>query len=413
MGSWYPCPMLGPATNDNCATLLGKHRIAFYSRMGEGQQTVRLFFSPGRVNLFGGHLDYNGGPVMPTAIDRGTFLAIRPREDGLVHLQSRLDSQGLEFELGHEPKAKSGRWVDYPVGVIRELLQHFDAGDGTPEVRGLDILYGGNLPVGAGLSSSASICVGTAFALNEVWGLGLSRRDQVQCALDAEREFVGVKCGIMDPFAIGLANPGHLLWLDCKDESFEHLPIDFNKLSIVVANSGVQRELAAGEFNKRVQQCSQAFEELKQWVPGVQCLRDVTPAEFEKYRSRLEPVLERRASHVVAEVVRTFAARQALLDGDYLRLGQFMTETHRSLRDRFEVSSPELDLLVEAALEVEGCYGSRLTGAGFGGCTVIMAHPDAVPDVVDHVRRRYSEEKGWMPDVEVFHGDEGPRELQL
>ncbi|MDF1839056.1 MAG: galactokinase [Planctomycetota bacterium] len=405
--------MPGPGSHDDCTTLLGKHRIAFYSRMGEGPQTVRLFFSPGRVNLFGGHLDYNGGPVMPTAIDRGTFLAIRPREDGVIHLQSRLDSQGLEFVLGQEPRTKSGRWVDYPVGVIRELLTHWNAGGAARPVCGLDILYGGNLPVGAGLSSSASICVGTAFALNEVWQLGLDRRSQVQCALDAEREFVGVQCGIMDPFAIGLAKPGHLLWLDCKDESFEHLPIDFEELSIVVANSGVQRELAAGEFNKRVMQCSQAFEAMKKHVPGAKCMRDVDPASFEEHRSELEPVLEKRATHVVAEVVRTFAARQALVDGDYERLGQFMTETHRSLRDNFEVSSPELDLLVEAALEVDGCYGSRLTGAGFGGCTVIMAHPDAVSEVAAHVRKRYSAEKGWMPDVEVFHGDEGPREVSL
>ncbi|MCA9002141.1 MAG: hypothetical protein KDB61_09470, partial [Planctomycetes bacterium] len=172
--------MLGSGSNQDCSTLLGKHRVAFYSRMGEGPQTVRLFFSPGRVNLFGGHLDYNGGPVMPTAIDRGTFLAIRPREDGLVHLQSSMESQGLEFALGQEPRSKSGRWVDYPVGVIRELLSL--AGRGEGQVRGLDILFGGNLPVGAGLSSSASICVGTAFALNEVWGLGLDRRQQVQCA---------------------------------------------------------------------------------------------------------------------------------------------------------------------------------------------------------------------------------------
>ncbi|MFT4648283.1 MAG: galactokinase [Glaciecola sp.] len=405
--------MPGPASTTDCTTLLGKHRIGFYSRMGEGSQTVRLFFAPGRVNLFGGHLDYNGGPVMPTAIDRGTFLAIRPRADGLVRLQSRLDSQGLEFVLGQEPREKSGRWVDYPVGVIRELLELFKEQGDDRRLCGLDILYGGNLPVGAGLSSSASICVGTAFALNEVWQLGLNSRQQVQCALNAERKFVGVQCGIMDPFAIGLAKPGHLLWLDCKDESYEHLPIDFDQLSIVVANSGVQRELAAGEFNKRVMQCSQAYDGLKKFVPDAQCLRDVDPISFEKFGSLLEPVLHRRATHVVAEVVRTFAARQALMDGDYVRLGMFMTETHRSLRDNFEVSCPELDLLVEAALEVEGCYGSRLTGAGFGGCTVIMAHPDSVSDVVAHVRERYSIVKGWMPDVEVFHGDEGPREVQL
>ncbi|MCA9001892.1 MAG: galactokinase, partial [Planctomycetes bacterium] len=175
----------------------------------------------------------------------------------------------------------------------------------------------------------------------------------------------------------------------------------------------VQRELAAGEFNKRVRQCGQAFDELSRHVEGAQCLRDIGAADFEAHRTHLSPVLTRRAAHVVAEVERTFQARQALFAGDYPRLGQLMTATHRSLRDSFEVSSMELDLLVESALEVEGCYGSRLTGAGFGGCTVILAHPSAVAEVASHVRKRYSNEKGWMPDVEVFQGDEGPREVPL
>jgi len=215
----------------------------------------------------------------------------------------------------------------------------------------------------------------------------------------------------MDPYAIGLAKPGHLLWLDCKDQTFEHLPVDFSALSIVVADRGVQRELAAGEFNKRVAQCAAAFDGLPKFSPDAQCLRDVAPETFENHRTKLEPVLARRAQHVVNEVERTFLAREALQRGDYEELGAFMTATHRSLRDNFEVSSPELDLLVEAATEVEGCFGSRLTGAGFGGCTVLLVRPDRVEAVVEHVRRRYSDENGWMPAVEVFQGDAGPREI--
>jgi len=378
--------------------------------MGGDPQHVRVFFAPGRVNLFGGHLDYNGGPVMPTAIDRGTFLAVRPRVDRILRLESQLDSQGIQFGLDQVPKDRSGRWVDYPVGVIRELL----LGSGSPSphahLRGLDVLYGGNLPVGAGLSSSASICVGTAFAMDRVWELGLDRMAQVSAALAAERNFVGVQCGIMDPYAIGLAKPGHLLWLDCKDQSYEHLAVDFSALAIVVANSGVQRELAAGEFNKRVQQCKQAFEALQPYQPGATCLRDIEQELFERHRGRLQPVLARRAMHVVSEVKRTFSARAALLAGDYSALGASMTKTHQSLRDDFEVSSPELDLLVDAATEAEGCFGSRLTGAGFGGCTVLLVDPAHVPQVVQHVQTRYSAEKGWVPAVEVFHGDQGPRE---
>ncbi|MEZ5974346.1 MAG: galactokinase, partial [Planctomycetota bacterium] len=348
------------------------------------------------MNLFGGHLDYNGGPVMPTAIDRGTFLAVRPRTDRVLRLESQLDSQGLQFDLDRVPTDRSHRWVDYPVGVIRELLQRHRDGGSDTELCGLDVLFGGNLPVGAGLSSSASICVGTAFALTEIWGLDLSRLDQVDCALQAEREFVGVQCGIMDPYAIGLARPGHLLWLDCKDRSFEHLPVDFDALAIVVANSGVQRELAASEFNKRVRQCAKAFETLAPHVPGAQVLRDVRPEELETHRHRLEPTLARRAEHVVQEVGRTMQARQALEQGDYVKLGALMTTTHRSLRDLFEVSSPELDLLVQAATECAPCFGSRLTGAGFGGCTVMLVDPAGVQEVVEHVQQRYRDEKGWV-----------------
>jgi len=208
-------------------------------------QGARLFFSPGRINLMGAHLDYNGGPVMPTAVDRGTFLAVRPRRDRRVVFASTLEeSRPLEIELDALPPERLLRWSDYPLGVLIEMGLIARARGREKECTGLEVLFGGNLPVGAGLSSSASICVGTAFALESMWHLGLERMDLVDAALRAERGFVGVQCGIMDPYAVGLARANSLLWLDCKDRTHSYLPLDTQRLSIGVADSLVRRELA-------------------------------------------------------------------------------------------------------------------------------------------------------------------------
>lgn len=377
--------------------------------------TPRVFFAPGRVSLFGGHLDYNGGPVMPMALDRGTLIALRPRNDRRVRLASDFESQGVDVELDRPPDTPLGRWVDYPLGVLREMVARAPArgvdGVGIQGLVGLDIMYGGSLPIGAGLSSSASMCVATALALDQVWGVGLSGRDRVDCALSAERNFVGVQCGIMDPFAVGLARPGHLLWLDCRDVTWEHLPVDMDRLVIAVANTGIKRELASGEFNKRVAQCAEAFEVLKPFSPGATCLRDIPLAVVQAESGRLDPVVAKRATHVAEEVLRVFDARAAMVAGDFARAGMTMTATHRSLVENYEVSCPELNLFVEAATEHEACYGSRLTGAGFGGCTVILLDADGADDAIAHMSGRVERELGSAPSIERFGGDEGPREL--
>jgi galactokinase len=388
---------------------MAAHAARFRECHGPGPG-VRLFFSPGRVNLFGGHLDYNGGPVMPTAIDRGTFIAVRPRVDRLLRMASIYDRQVVEIDLDQLPDARVSKWVDYPLGVVIELTTQI-AESGARQPGGLDILYGGDLPIGSGLSSSASICVGTALMLDTLWGLGLSQLDRVRAALRAERNFVGVQCGIMDPYAIGCARAGHLLWLDCKDESIEHLPIDHDSLSILVADSGVQRALATSEFNRRVDQCGRAFDALRPACPDAICLRDIPMEALDAQRESMDPVLVNRAEHVILETRRTFEAREHLLAGNPQGMGECMTRTHESLRSLYEVSCPELDLLVEAAGECPGAFGARLTGAGFGGCTVTLVRRGAEEEVQASLEARFQGKFGRSPQVAVFEGDPGPREI--
>jgi galactokinase len=387
-----------------------EHAQRFRAVLGENARPVRVFFAPGRVNLMGAHLDYNGGPVMPMAIDRGTFIAVRERDDGRVRLRSThdiaADEGGLDFELDAPPQ-RTGRWVDYPLGVLRVLRER---AHGAP---GLDILFGGNLPIGAGLSSSASICVGTAFALDTVWKLRLSPRDRVDAALRAEREFVGVRCGIMDPFAVGMARAGQLLWLDCKDASFAHIPLDHTAVAVAVADTGVRRELAQGAFNQRVAEASEAFERLRVHARDAQCLRDVTGAVLDAHESDLEPAIARRARHVVDEVRRTFAARESLARGDLAGFGAQMLASHRSLRDLYEVSVPELDTLVDAAARSPSVFGARLTGAGFGGCVVILLRRDGRAAALAAIGDAFEQRFGRRPAIEVFEGDAGPREIAV
>lgn len=402
-------PSLGDSDSADLSESLRAHRAAFGHHFGT-EDGVRTFFSPGRVNLFGGHLDYNGGPVLPTAIDRGTFVAIRPRQDGEIRMASRFAEVQGSFKAAELPVSPRGEWFDYPLGVLLALIRLEDS-MAAKLAGGFDVLFGGNLPVGAGLSSSASICVGTTFALDALLGLGLDPVQRVEAALDAERGFVGVKCGIMDPYAVGFARPKHVLWLDCKDETFEHLPMDFERLSIGVVDTGIQRLLARGEFNRRVTECAAAFEALRIHAPEARVLRDISREVLTENGHELDPDLLRRATHVVEEVERTFVAREALLSGDLKTLGRCMTETHFSLRDRYDCSCEELDVLVEAATQKGGALGARLTGAGFGGCAVMLIAAGDEERVSEAVVSDFERRYGRRPPIAFFQGDEGPREI--
>jgi galactokinase len=379
------------------------HAARFAERFGSGAG-ARRFFSPGRVNLMGAHLDYNGGPVMPMALDRGTFLALRPRTDDRLELASTLEAETFRASLASLPTSSSGHWYDYPLGVIVHMLRSERA------TIGADVLFGGNLPIGAGLSSSASICVGTAFAFRSLWGRAPDPMACIESALWGEREWVGVQCGIMDPYAVALSRPGHVLWLDCKDARYEHLPLDTGELLVAVVDSGIRRELAKGDFNRRVGECREAFARLGPRVPAARVLCDVPPAAIEASAEELGPLLTKRARHVAGEVVRTRAAREALMAGDHAAFGRNVSATHASLRDLYEVSVPELDCLVEAAQAFPGVLGARLTGAGFGGCAVILLPHASENGLAEHLEREFARRFGRKPNVFFFRSDAGPRE---
>lgn len=371
---------------------------------------LRRFFAPGRVNLMGAHLDYNGGPVMPMPVDRGTVVVGRTTGTGRVRLVSTREAG--TFDARALPDAPAGRWYDYPVGVVRQLAERWPAGVG------LDLAFGGDLPIGAGLSSSASICIATALAADLLLG-GTQATDadaeadarRVARALEAEREFVGVQCGIMDPFAVGFGRPGHLLWLECRTRRFEHVPLDPERYLVGVIDSGVRRELAAGAFNRRVAQCAEVLEALQRDAPELEWLCDAPRADFEALALSLSREAAARGRHVFDELERTLEARRALVAGDAAGFGAAMTRSHASLRDLFEVSTPELDELVDAATAVPGVLGSRLTGAGFGGCTVVLLERDARAALVAAVNDRYRTRFGRDATVEFFAGGDGPHEF--
>ena len=373
-----------------------------------GGGAPRAFFAPGRVNLMGAHLDYNGGAVLPTAIDRGTVVAVSPRPDGLLRFTSSLEGGDHEFDLTRLPEERTGTWADYPLGIARAMFSYVGAAPG-----GASFHFGGNLPIGAGLSSSASICVGTSHALASVWDLDLDPIDHVHIALSAEREFVGVQCGIMDPYAVGLARADHLLWLECSDVRYEHVPLDSERLSILVADTGVRRELAASEFNRRVEECRLAFEVLRRSQPEAACLAQITMETLSGCADELDSVLARRAAHVIAEVGRTEVAREGLLQGRPEVLGEKMMEAHASLRGLYEVSCPELDRLVEVAGRCDEVFGGRLTGAGFGGACVFLIERGSEEVVRARLEEGFREAFDRAPEVVVFRASGGPVELAL
>jgi galactokinase len=383
---------------------LARHARRFEQHYGQGAP-VRSFFAPGRVNLMGAHLDYNGGPVMPMALGRGTFVALRPRTDDRVRLASTLEPESVSARLGSLPGSSSGRWFDYPLGVLVELHRRE-----RPAI-GADVLFGGNLPVGAGLSSSASICVGTAFAFRSLWGLDPDPHACIEAALWGEREWVGVQCGIMDPFAVALARPGHVLWLECRDSRYEHLPFETRERMVALVDSGVRRELAKGDFNRRVAECQEAFRRLQPRAREARVLCDVPKEAVSAAAAELGPVLLRRARHVTEEFERTRSARAALLTGDAVEFGRCIRATHASLRDLYEVSVPELDCIVESASEVPGVLGARLTGAGFGGCALILFERPAQERLADQVQAAFERRFARRPPLFFFESSGGPREV--
>ncbi len=364
-----------------------------------GRPPAIVVRAPGRVNLLGEHTDYNEGFVLPVAIDYAAWLAAAPTPEPVAHVVA-LDLQTeASFPLPDVPPP-TGDWADYPRGVAWALAERGAA------PCGIQATLTSNVPIGGGLSSSAAVEVAFAWAWRALGNLPLSRSDVALLCQRAENGYVGVRCGIMDQMAAACGQAGHALCLDCRTLEVQPVPLPPGA-TIVVADSGVRRELAASEYNRRRQQCEEAVRILSAHLPDIRALRDVSPEDFARLQYHLPELLRKRTRHVVSENARVLAAAAALQRGDLPHLGQAMRLCHQSLRDDYEVSAPELDLLAETAWQVPGCYGARLTGAGFGGCVIALTTPQAVDGLTAALQSAYQTRFDRRPTVTVCHSADG------
>ncbi|MCL4585020.1 galactokinase [Fusobacterium nucleatum] len=353
---------------------------------------VKTFFSPGRVNLIGEHTDYNGGFVFPCALDFGTYAVVKKREDKIFRMYSKnFQNLGIiEFNLDNLVYDKKDNWANYPKGVIKTFLDRNYKID-----CGFDILFFGNIPNGAGLSSSASIEVLTAIILKDLFKLDVDMIEMVKICQATENNFIGVNCGIMDQFAVGVGKKDNAILLDCNTLKYEYVPVKLKNMSIVIANTNKKRGLADSKYNARRADCQEAVKTLNKNGINIKYLGELTVAEFEKVKHFLtnEDQLK-RATHAVTENERAKIAVEFLKKDDIAEFGKLMNKSHISLRDDYEVTGLELDSLVEAAWEEKGTVGSRMTGAGFGGCTVSIVENDYVDSFIKNVGKKYKEKTG-------------------
>lgn len=366
------------------------------------------YFAPGRVNLIGEHTDYNGGHVFPCALTIGTYGAVRRREDNKLRFYSlNFEHLGIiESDLDDLKPRKDAGWTNYPKGVIWALREK-----GYSIPFGMDLMLCGNIPNGSGLSSSASVEVLTGYILNDIFQLGISNQDLALIGQFSENNFNGVNCGIMDQFAIAMGKKEHAIFLDTADLSFEYAPIRLDGAKIVISCSNKKRGLGDSKYNERRAECEEALREIQTGM-GIETLGDLTEQQFDTVQMAIHDEDRRkRARHAVYENQRTIQAVKALQNNDIALFGKLMNESHVSLRDDYEVTGEELDTLVEEAWKVEGVIGSRMTGAGFGGCTVSIVKDEAVDTFIQRVGAAYRERIGYAADFYVVEVGDGPCKL--
>ncbi|HVR70007.1 MAG TPA: galactokinase [Vicinamibacteria bacterium] len=367
----------------------------------------RLFRAPGRVNLIGEHTDYNDGFVLPIALDRDTLVAAAPRPDRRLRARSADHGEEGEIDLDAPPPPRRGTWLDYVEGTARVLEERIGP------VPGADLLVAGDVPEGAGLSSSAALEMAVAAALASLAGWRLDRRALALAGQAAEHRFVGTRCGIMDQLVSMLGEAGHALLIDCRSLETRPIPLPPDRAAILVFDSGVRHRHSSGEYNVRRAQCEEAAARLGALTPGVRALRDVAPDDLERHAAALGEPLRRRARHVVSEIHRTALAASALSRGDLAGFGRLMFASHASLRDDFEVSVPELDTLVQAARSAPGVLGARMTGGGFGGCTVTLAEAAQVEAAGTAIAAAFALRFGRAPAWFVTRAADGAGEIAL
>jgi galactokinase len=360
----------------------------------------RIFRAPGRVNLLGEHTDYNDGFVMPCAIDFSTRVAISSRPDRKLVVRSEEFSEQFEFDLDNFPDRAKGVWSDYVLGIAVMLGQI-----GHPTA-GASLLVRGEVPIGAGLSSSAAIEVASALALMSLNGVRLSLPDVARLCQRAENVFIGARVGIMDQFISCLGRAGHALLLDCRSLEFKLIPIPEN-VRLVICNTMVKHDHANGAYNRRREECEMGVKLLASWYPNIRALRDVSVEQLEQHLAEIPATIFKRCLHVVSENQRVLESAKYMAQGDVARFGGLMQQSHRSLRDLYEVSCRELDVMAEIAESLEGYCGGRMTGGGFGGCTVNLVRTVDAPRFAEQISERYQTATGIKPEVYVCSAANG------
>jgi galactokinase len=373
---------------------------SFFNKFGNRKENPVLFFSPGRVNLIGEHTDYNGGYVFPCALDFGTYLFLRNTGDQNLKLSTLNFDEDKTVIMEDRFRNKTSSWIDYPLGVINEFLKR------GIRLSGIELLYFGDVPNGAGLSSSASIEMVTAVALNEVFQAGLPTIELVKMSQKAENEFVGMNCGIMDQFAAGFGKKNHAIFLNCETLEYENVPIDLKDLALIITNTNKRRGLTDSKYNERRAECEEAVRSLQNYRK-IKSLGEMSVKELdilEKYIP--DTVVRKRARHVITENGRVLEAVKVLKDDDMVRFGELLNQSHDSLKEDYEVTGFELDTLVYEARKLRGVIGSRMTGAGFGGCSVSIVKKDCVEDFIEKLSKAYKDQTGLTP--EFYRPEIGP-----
>jgi len=363
-----------------------------------------IFRAPGRVNLIGEHTDYNDGFVMPAAVGFSTYVAIGGAADRKLVVRSEEFPGDFEFDLDRLPEKRVGAWCDYVLGVASVLRQT------GHELIGANLLVHGEVPIGAGLSSSAALEVSSALALLSLTKADVPRPELAKLCRAAENNFVGAKVGIMDQFVSCMGKAGHAFLLDCRSLEYKFVPIPA-RLRLVVCNTMVKHDLATGAYNTRREECEEGVRYFAKFDPGIRALRDVPLTMLDRHANDLPATIWKRCSHVVHENQRTLDAARALTDGDLAKVGKLMHESHCSLRDLYEVSCRELDLMVEAAQGLPGFCGGRMTGGGFGGCTVNLVREENAGDFAKEIADRYRQATGIYPQVYLCSAEDGAQQL--
>jgi galactokinase len=373
-----------------------------------GSPAEKHFFAPGRVNLIGEHTDYNGGNVFPCAIDKGTYGLVKKRNDRKFRMYSEnfADLGVMEFTLDELTNDKKHDWANYPKGVIKMFLEA-----GQKIDSGFDILFSGNIPNGAGLSSSASIEMLTAIVLKDLFHLSIDPVEMAQLGKKTENLFIGVNSGIMDQFAVAMGKKDHAILLDCNTLKYDYVPVVLKDEVIVIANTNKRRGLADSKYNERRAECDEALAELQTKLP-IKALGELSIEQFEANKDLIKsPIRQKRAKHAVYENQRTLKAQKELSAGNLAEFGKLMNQSHISLRDDYEVTGVELDTLAALAWEQPEVVGSRMTGAGFGGCTVSIVKKDKVDDFIKNVGEAYKNKIGYAADFYIASVSDGAKKL--